>query len=102
MVDVDGERGGMLKLLVYDFGGGTLDCTLLEVEGDVFEVIFESQSNGLCDCSCFDGVTVWPRRFWQQRAIRALADRTLIRESCDSQHVNSTSSFPLLQVYGCV
>jgi molecular chaperone DnaK len=32
-------RGGKERIAVYDFGGGTFDCTLLELSGNVFEVL---------------------------------------------------------------
>ncbi|MBL8612514.1 MAG: Hsp70 family protein, partial [Myxococcales bacterium] len=32
-------RGGAERVAVYDFGGGTFDCTLLDLNGNVFEVL---------------------------------------------------------------
>jgi molecular chaperone DnaK len=32
-------RGSKERVAVYDFGGGTFDCTLLELSGNVFEVL---------------------------------------------------------------
>jgi molecular chaperone DnaK len=32
-------RGGRERIAVYDFGGGTFDVTILELAGDVFEVV---------------------------------------------------------------
>ena len=32
-------RGGHERIAVYDFGGGTFDCTLLDLSGNVFEVL---------------------------------------------------------------
>ena len=32
-------QGARERIVVYDFGGGTFDCTLLELSGNVFEVL---------------------------------------------------------------
>ena len=32
-------RGGAERVAIYDFGGGTFDCTLLDLNGNVFEVL---------------------------------------------------------------
>ncbi len=32
-------RGGSERVVIYDFGGGTFDCTLLDLNGNVFEVL---------------------------------------------------------------
>src|SRR6185369_2789737 len=32
-------RSGNERVAVYDFGGGTFDCTLLDLNGNVFEVL---------------------------------------------------------------
>jgi molecular chaperone DnaK len=32
-------RSGKERIAIYDFGGGTFDCTLLELSGNVFEVL---------------------------------------------------------------
>ncbi len=35
-------KGGRERVAVYDFGGGTFDCTLLDLSGNVFEVLATS------------------------------------------------------------
>src|SRR5215472_11479642 len=32
-------KGGHERIAIYDFGGGTFDCTLLDLSGNVFEVL---------------------------------------------------------------
>ena len=56
-------RGMSQRIAVYDFGGGTFDVTILQVEGEIFEVLASGGDSFLGGDDVDEAVDepAWPR-----------------------------------------
>ncbi len=79
------DRKQASTLAVYDFGGGTFDISLLEVDRDVAEVRATRGNNALGGADIDKVVVTWLLdEFYRQHAIDASADRIVLQRLRDA------------------
>ena len=92
-----------MKILVFDFGGGILDVTIMEMGGGVFEVLSTSGDTKLggtdMDKVLIDYVL---DEFKKKEGVDLSSDSTAmtrIREACEKQKLNYLLLWKLILIY---
>jgi molecular chaperone DnaK len=79
------DRGNKSRIAVYDFGGGTFDISIVEVERDVAEVRATRGDNTLGGADIDDVLVRWLlKRFESEQGIKVGGDRIVLQRLRDA------------------